>query len=188
MTNQPRGTRHQPLTPERIDRFLEVLAETGSSYAAAAAATPHGAGDHPGYSTFRDLRKKDLDFARRWQEAEAHYVGALEKVASKWAMKGRSRPVVDKNGNIVGYDEHPPDPRIMLAVLRRHRPDDWDERKRLEVSGTVDHRHTDESAAVLTYDDVMLLPPDERQQLGLLLARVADLRAERDGKVIEHDG
>lgn len=187
--NQPRGTRHQPLTQERIDKFLEVLRTTGSSYAAAVAATPHGAGEHPGYSSFRDLRKKDPAFALAWQEAEAEYVGKLEEAMAKWSTTPRRRPVVSgKTGEVVGFDEQSPDPRLLLASLRRHRPDAWNEKKQLEVSGDIQHQVSGGvTMAQIDAQDVMRLPPDKREQFAALLQQIIYLRDDAT-EVIEHDG
>ena len=187
--NQPRGTAHQPVTQERIDKFLNVLRTTGSSYAASAAATPHGAGEHPGYSTFRDLRKKDPAFALAWREAEAEYVGKLEEAMAKWSTTPRRRPVVSgKTGEVVSYDEQPPDPRLLLASLRRHRPDAWNEKKQLEVSGDIQHQVSGGvTMAQIDAQDVMRLPPKEREQFAELLEQIITLRDEATN-VIEHDG
>ena len=184
--NQPRETRHQPLTQERIDKFLDVLRSTGSPYAASAAATPHGTGEHPGYSSFRDLRKKDPAFALAWQEAEAEYVGKLEEAMAKWSTTPRRRPVVSgKTGEIVGYDEQPPDPRLLLASLRRH-DSRWREKQELEVSGQVDHQHSGGiTMAAIDARDVMRLPPPEREKFADLLQRIVNLR-EQATNVIEH--
>ena len=54
------------VTEARKEIFLRVLGETGSRAAAAAAASPHtdgGKGLRPGYETFRDLCKRDPEFA-----------------------------------------------------------------------------------------------------------------------------
>jgi hypothetical protein len=183
MAEQP----HLPVTRERRETYLQTLRETGSHEAAAAAATPHGKGARPGGTTFRELRRRDPEFEIACKEAQDAFLGSLEKTIAHWATTGRERPIIDKNGNVVAVETFPPDAKLLLAALRRLAPDRWNERQQLEVSGTLHHQHAD-AMAVLTYDDAMLLPRDDRNQLATLLQRVSDLRATRDEKVIEHDG
>lgn len=106
---------------------------------------------------------------------------------AEWSTKGRSRPVVDKEGNVVAYDEHPPDPRLLLATLRRHRPDNWNEKRQLEVQGSIDHNVSGGvSMAQIDAQDVMRLPPAQREQFADLLQQIVQLRDEATN-VIEHN-
>lgn len=185
MPPQPKGTSHMPVTDERKATYLRVLEETGSTDAASAAATPHGTGARPGHSTFRDLRRSDPEFAIAADEAYSRYIGALERTMAEWSVKGRSRPIVDKDGNVVATDDHPPDPRLLLATLRRHRPE-WREKQEVQVSGTVDHVH---SGGVFTipFENAVLLSPEKRALLADLVEEATLLGEQRTGNLIEHD-
>ena len=69
------------VTEARKEIFLHVLGETGSRTAAAAAASPHtdgGTGQRPGYERFRDLWKRDPEFALAVEQAEAKALGRVE--------------------------------------------------------------------------------------------------------------
>ena len=138
---------------------------------------------------FATCARKDPAFALAWQEAEAEYVGKLEEAMAKWSTTPRRRPVVSgKTGEVVSYDEQPPDPRLLLASLRRHRPDAWNEKKQLEVSGDIQHQVSGGvTMAQIDAQDVMRLPPKEREQFAGLLQQIITLRDEAT-KVIEHDG
>lgn len=186
MSEQPQGGTSQPVTPERRETYLQALRETGSHEYAAATATPHGTGLRPGGTTFRDLRKRDPEFELQCKEAISEFLGSLEQTIAHWAKRGRERPLLDKNGNVVAVESFPPDSKLLLAALRRLAPERWNERQQLEVSGAVTHVHQD-ALAVLTYDDVMLLEREDRNAITALLQKVADARAAQDPKVIEHD-
>ncbi len=185
---KPPGLKHSntPMTPERKEVFLKALAETGSSTHAAAVASPESFGHRPGYSSFRDERRRDPQFALRWQEAMDAFLGAVEAELAKWSMKGRSRPIVNKDGQVVAYDDHPPDPRIMLAVARRHDPR-WNEKQTLEHTGQVGHSVTGGLVmGAITAEHMMLLDdPEERSTFARLLKKMLDAH-DQQTKVIEH--
>lgn len=183
-SNQPPGTTHQPLTEERKATYLRVLEETGSTDAASAAATPHGTGARPGHTTFRELRKKDPEFAVLAEEAESRYYGALERAMAKWAVTPGERPIVDKNGNVVATETKPPDPRLLLAALRRHKSE-WREKQEVQVSGTVDHVHQG-GVFSIPFEAALLLTPEKRALLAELVEEVSALE-KQTGTLIEHD-
>lgn len=183
--DRPTGLKHanQPMTPERKEIFLEALAASGSSVHAAAVASPEAYGARPGYYSFRDERKRDPEFAMRWQEAKDTFLGAVEAKLSEWAMKGRSRPVTNKDGEIVAYDEFPPDPRILLSVARRHDPR-WNEKQTLEHTGDVNHYH--EAAFLgLTPQRLMLLPKEHQENVIAAIELLNEIEANGPA-LIEH--
>ena len=93
------------MTEDRRQVFLKVLAETGSRSAAAAAASPHldgGDGDRPGYESFRDLWKRDPEFALKVQRAETLALGRVESEIAKRAFTLDERPIFDRQGNKIG--------------------------------------------------------------------------------------
>ena len=94
------------ITQARKDVFLSVLGETGSRAAAAAAASPHtdgGNGQRPGYETFRDLWKRDPEFALAVEQAEAKALGRVETPARSVTGKTPgNRPAAVLNAAILG--------------------------------------------------------------------------------------
>lgn len=76
--------------------FLKAYAATGSVTAAAKVV-----GVHRG--TVWRLRTIDPFFARDCREAEEDYLHLLEEVADRLAFDGHAEPILDKEGNVVGY-------------------------------------------------------------------------------------
>ncbi len=183
---RPTGLKHanMAMTPERKDKYLEVLAATGSSVAAAAQASPEAYGARPGYTSFYNEKKKDPEFAVRCEEAMDSFLGVLEANVVKWATTPTRRPVV-ANGEIVGFEEKPPDPRLVLATLRRYNPR-WNEKQTLEHTGNVDHTHRGGLVmASISADDVMLLPQEKRATFAALLTDLLEAK-QAQTTAIEH--
>lgn len=165
MTNEITKPRRgcQRMTEERRQVFLKVLAETGSRSAAAAAASPHldgGDGDRPGYESFRDLWKRDPEFALEVQRAELQALGRVESEIHKRAFTIDERPIFDRQGNKIGVQtDSRPANQMLLRLAERLAPGTWAQRKHHEIEGKIDHQHSI-SVATLEPADVLLLDPD----------------------------
>lgn len=184
MTVRSDGHVQRPMTPERKDLFLEALAATGSPTAAAEAATPWSKSSHGGLSSFKDERKRDPKFADDWQRAVEAAVGKIETEVTRRAFTPTRRPVYSK-GELKEYVEEY-DNRLLVTLARKMNPDQWIERRQIEHSGTVDHRHSHGHIVVsLEARDVLLLPEDERDQFMTMLRNIADAKEEQN-RVIEH--
>ena len=111
------------ITQARKDVFLSVLGETGSRAAAAAAASPHtdgGKGLRPGYETFRDLCKRDPEFALAVEQAEAKALGRVEAEIVNRAFTLDERPIFDLRGNRIGTQTSSNASNQMLLRLAVH--------------------------------------------------------------------
>ena len=168
--------RQHTLTAERKKVFLDTLAETGSTVAAAQAATPWAIGEHGGLSTFRDERKRDPRFAMAWERAMEAALARVETEIMRRAMTPTRRPVFSR-GELKDYIEEY-DNRLLLRVASRLNPE-WSDRQRVEHSGDVDHRHAHlHAVAVLDPSDIMAL--DEAEQT-LLIELIEKIDAVKDG-------
>lgn len=182
MTAPGRREQHA-MTPERKAVFLERLAATGSTVAAAEAATPWATGGRGGVQSFYDERARDVEFADAWKRAEAAALAAVESEITRRAFEPERRPVFSK-GVLVGQHETY-DNRLLLSLARRLNPEAWSERKQLEVSGQVDHNHRHGHVVVsLEARDVLLLPEADRPAFMALLEKIATAKEEPDA--IEH--
>jgi hypothetical protein len=75
----------------------------------------------------------------------------------------------------VPYVKHyPPDTKAALGILARRHPEEWGERQRLEVTGTIKHR-------------LMQMTPDERAAHALDLAERIRRRVAESGPLIENE-
>jgi hypothetical protein len=172
----------QRVTAERKRVFIKVLAETGSRSAAAAAASPHldgGGGDRPGYESFRDLWKRDPEFLLQLQRAETQALGRVESEIAKRAFTLDERPIFDRQGNKIGVQtDSRPANQMLLRLAERLAPQTWQQRKHHEIEGKIAHDHQ-HSVAVATLEpsDVLLLEPDEQDELLRLVGRIAELKS-----------
>src|SRR5689334_17864049 len=96
-------------TPDRVAKFLEVLAETARVTVAAEAIKVHR-------STVYAWRKEDPEFAKAWDAAEALAVDVLEEAAIARALEG-------------GSD------RLLIMLLRAKRPERY--REKVDLGGAV---------------------------------------------------
>jgi hypothetical protein len=70
----------------------------------------------------------------------------------------------------------------ILQLLKAHNPEQYADRKRIDVAGRVDHTHSlGESPTTyrITSEDVLSLEPDEQDQLFTLLDRLESVRQEK---------
>ena len=162
-----------PIDDERRALFLETLARTGSLAHAAAVASPHLAGrsPHPGQSSFRKLMRTDPAFTEAVEEARKAFLGKVEEAIASRALEGWEEPVY-QGGALVGtkrvYDN-----RMLLAAARRHDPEAWSERSKLEVSGQVAHAHL---GVHVTLEDLDLLSEEDRSALLECFAKIVERR------------
>jgi len=105
---------HTLFTTRRANRFLKALAEGGSVSSAAASV---------GISriTAYNLRSRNPEFARLWDEAIEVATDRLEDVARHVATTGWLEPVY-QGGELVGYRRRFSIP-VLLTLLRAHRPE-----------------------------------------------------------------
>ena len=176
--NQPR----LPLTDARKATYLEVLRTTGSHAAAARAATPGATSDRrPGHMTWVGLRRTDPEFAAACDAALQDALGMLEKAAFDRALNGWKRPVYQQ-GQLVGHDLVV-DNGLLLRVLSRLDPS-WSPNRNVTVEGSIEHNHQHGIAAI-GVQDLMHLSEPEREQLLILLEKIADGRGEPQTRTIE---
>jgi hypothetical protein len=175
----------QRVTAERKQVFLKVLAETGSRSAAAAAASPHldgGDGDRPGYESFRDLWKRNPEFALEVQRAESQALGRVESEIAKRAFTLDERPIFDRQGNKIGVQtDSRPANQMLLRLAERLAPGTWAQQKHHQIDGKIAHDHQ-HSVAVATLEprDVLLLSTDEQHELLRLVGKIAALKSGSD--------
>lgn len=171
------------ITQARKDVFLSVLGETGSRAAAAAAASPHtdgGKGLRPGYETFRDLCKRDPEFALAVEQAEAKALGRVEAEIVNRAFTLDERPIFDRQGNRIGTQTSSnASNQMLLRLAERLAPDVWARRSRTELEGHIVHHGA--AVAVLEPQDVLLLAEDDQELLLQLISRIE----QRKGDVID---
>ena len=171
------------VTEARKEIFLRVLGETGSRAAAAAAASPHtdgGKGLRPGYETFRDLWKRDPEFALAVEQAEAKALGRVEAEIVNRAFTLDERPIFDRQGKRIGTQKSSnASNQMLLRLAERLAPETWARRSKTEVQGhLVHHEGASVSIAVLEPTDVLLLAEDEQDQLLELIGKIEQRKSE----------
>ncbi|MDP1965914.1 MAG: hypothetical protein Q8K93_27370 [Reyranella sp.] len=111
----PARTRGRPqASPDCVKAFLDELAESGAVAIAAERAGVHR-------STLYDLRRRNKDFAARWDAALQLGLDRLQDHAVVRATVGDETPVW-KGGQQVGTIRKP-DSRLLQFLLKAHRPD-----------------------------------------------------------------
>jgi hypothetical protein len=189
----------QRVDERRKQVFLETLRQTGSLRWAATIASPHLAGDPArdprrggkghGFESFRDAMRRDPVFAAEVEAALAHALGTAEKLLAERMLTPDTRPIVDKNGNVVAVaTDHRNANALLLRFLERHDPG-WAPRK--NVSGEIahQHQHTHELAAAepgytITARDIRALPEDKQRLLLSLLDEIEDNKETADARVV----
>ena len=101
-------------SPDCVNAFLDELAETGAVAAAAERAGLHR-------STLYDLRRRNKDFAARWDAALQLGLDRLQDHAVVRATVGDETPVWQR-GQQVGTIRKP-DNRLLQFLLKAHRPE-----------------------------------------------------------------
>lgn len=163
-----------PLTEGRKELFLKVLSETGSSVAAASAATPWAEGKQGGLNTFRDEARRDLEFAAKWERAKQEALAVVEQEIHRRAMEPPTRAIWHK-GELVGYTEDRNSSDKLLLRLAARLDPAWRERTTIDANVTT-------SGIILSIrpTDVLTLSPSEQHTLLDLLEKIADKKGEHD--------
>lgn len=117
-------------TPKKKDEiFLATLAECGNVTRAAEAAKLNRC------HLYR-RRNDDPAFAKAWDEAAAIGVAALEDEARRRAYEGWKEPVYyqgEECGTVRKFSD-----TLLIVLLKAHMPDKYQERQKVEHSGSID--------------------------------------------------
>jgi hypothetical protein len=160
------------LTEERKTIFLKTLAATGSSIAAASAATPWSTHVQGGVATFRDEARRNPEFAAAWERAQQEALADVEKEIYRRAMNPPERPVWHQ-GEVKGFvEDRNSSDKLLLRLAARLDPA-WREHTSIEQSVTV-------QASVLNImpQDILLLARMEQELFVDLLRKIAEARGE----------
>lgn len=179
-TASPLTVAHHKITPTRREKYLAVLRSTGSHSAASREASHHlpaKTGDNRkaiGYQSFLDLRKNDPTFAVACEEALADCLAGVETAIMDRAMKPPTRPVLDREGNVVAvWEDRNSSDRLLLKVAAKLNREEWSER------ATIDHNVTVKGAILsITPSDVLLLDPKDQERFMVMCDIIADRKGE----------
>ena len=173
----------QPVDDRRKEVYLEVLRKTGSKAAAAAAASPHADPNarRPGFASFRDLIRKDPEFAEQVADAKQFALGLVERTIAERALTPERRPIFVKGELVDWVEDRRSADKLLLAVARRLDPGAWSEKSEVKVDGQVRHEHAHMFA--LEARHVLLLDDGDRETLVALLGKMGDkLEETNDGR------
>ena len=154
--------------------FLRELTSTGHIYHACRVAGIS-------YQTMHRHRKggkyEDLQFEEDYLQAMGNYVGMLKAEAQRRAIEGwDERPVIDKDGNIVGQVRKFSD-TLLLALLRRS-DEGYKDRVQVDAKttheGEVVHTHTHGAELEQLYKN---LEPEEQEAWKEVLRAIARVSA-----------
>lgn len=168
MSLAQRGPTGQKWCPEVRDIFLEELRRTGHIYHACRVAGVS-------YRTMKRYRAggelADPEFEESYEQAMGDYIGMLKSEAQKRAVEGWvERPVVDKDGNVVGEVRKFSD--ALLITLLKRSDDGYKERvsvdAKTEHSGAIHHNHD-----VDLEKAYQAMNPEEREALKTTLRALA---------------
>lgn len=189
----------QRVDERRKQVFLETLRQTGSLRWAATIASPHLSGDPTrdprrggkghGFESFRDAMRRDPVFAAEVEAALAHALGTAEKLLAERMLTPDTRPLLDKNGNVVAVaTDHRNANTLLLRFLERH-DHSWAPRKNIAGQIEHQHQHTHELAAAqpgytVTAADIRALPEEKQRQLLALLDEIEDNKEPADGRIV----
>lgn len=154
-----RGEHGQKFVGEVRESFLAELRRTGHIYHSCKAAGIS-------YKTMRTYMpgqpRHDPEFVEQYDQALQDYIASLKQEAHRRAVYGwKERPVIDKDGNVVGEVRKYSD-TLLLALLKRH---DHEFRERVDVnaktehSGKVEHAHSHGIDLEQAYKD---MSPEQR--------------------------
>ncbi len=132
----------------------------------------------PGYASFRDLIRKDPEFAQQVADARQHALGLVERTIAERALTPERRPIFVKGEVVDWVEDRRSSDKLLLAVARRLDPGAWSEKSELKVDGRVRHEHA--HMFVLEARHVMLLDDGDRETLVALLGKMSDRLEETD--------
>lgn len=117
------------LTPEKVDEFLELLAETANVTKSAVAIGMSRRGMY-------DAREREPKFAARWDEAVAMGADALEQEARRRGFQGWEEPLYHK-GRLTGDVVRKYSDTLLIFMLKGALPDKY--RERSDVRHVISH-------------------------------------------------
>jgi hypothetical protein len=178
---------HFAVTQARKDKYLAALRKCGSHSVAARAASPHlpdkeeGRKGRVGYQTFLDLRKSDPAFAVACEEAQADCLASVEAAITDRALNPPKRPVIGKDGQIVGYyEDRNSSDRLLVTLAKKLNREDWGDK------ATIDH-NVNVKGAILSIQpsDVLLLDPKDQERFLAMCEQIADRKGEANTQTID---
>lgn len=190
-TEPPPPDRRRPLSEREFNVACEVYARTGSK-AAAILSIAGGATDSEGRPSRRRTLEQALAtnpaWASRWDEARTLALGLVEAEIAKAALTVDERPIFDKSGKLLGVQKDSRPRNDMLKFLaRKLDPDAWSEKRQLQMSGTVEHKHgpADGFGVLVAAEDVLHLDGPDREEFIRLLTLIRNRRAPENPNVID---
>ena len=176
-----KGSPGHPMTAGRIAVFLAAYRESGGNFQkAAAAACPGGkeGARRPCYSTFVQLKKKDLGFAAACDEILLEIADMIEAEIRRRGEEGWLEPVIQKGTQATMADGSPAfirrfDSKLLLARARALMPDKYGDRKDV----TITHKRAG-GMLVIEASDIKHFSQAQIDALGGI---VATIRKYKDG-------
>lgn len=190
-TTSPNSPRRGTLTEREFNLACEVYARTGSKAAAIlsiAGGATDGSGRPSRRKTLEDALRANPAWAQRWEEARTLALGLVEAEIAKAALTVDERPIFDKSGKLLGVQRDSRPRNDMLKFLaRKLDPDAWSEKRQLQMSGTVEHRHgpADGFGVLIAAEDVLLLEGPDRAEFVRLLSVIRDAKQSETRDVID---
>ncbi len=170
----------RPLTKARKEIFLNELKRHGIAAEAARVASPHSTERHGCLSTFRSEKARDPVFAADWLAAQEEADARLMMEAHRRAVEGCEKGIFQKGQRVMDHDGQPAtekqySDRLMELLLRARFPSQFIERRAIEHSGQVDHSVR---GLLITGTDLLALGTADRENLSVILQKIADHRGE----------
>lgn len=167
-----------PTIAEKGRRSITAKQRRGFLEALSAGYSVRHSAEYAGFRRERayDLREKDEEFAREWEEALELGTQVLEDVARKVAVDGIREDVFDAEGKLMRSTRRPY-PAMVMFLLKSRRPETYRDNARVEVTGANGGAiELDAGYRPTTLADVLALARD----LGLAAAD-----DELDGEAVE---
>jgi len=120
----------------------------------------------------------DLSFSMAWEGALEDACDGFEMELTNRAIDGQEIPIMSRGKQAVMADGSPafakkPSDRLILALLKKWRPNEWGDSRKYTIEGNITHEVKDGGAMVsITLNDVKALPPEERRQLGNIMDQI----------------
>jgi len=172
---KPKSVRHMRIDENRRRIYLDRLAMGDSPVSAARAASPHCIGNDFGLGGFRELAKRDPEFAAQVAAAKEAALADVEDEIRRRAMNPPLRPVWHK-GQLVGhYEERLSSDKLLLRLAEKLDPEHWAPQSRIKSEVDVTVRGV---MLAIRPEDVFLLDSKEQDTFVELLTKIADRRDE----------
>lgn len=183
------GSPGHPMTAGRIAVFLAAYRESGGNFQDAAKAACPGGKDgtrRPCYSTFVQLKKRNIAFAAACDEVLLEIADMIEAEIDRRGRIGWLDPIVQKGEHVTDAEGKPMfirrfDSKLLLARARALMPDKYGEKKTIDLI----HHKASHGMMVIEGSDIPALSPAQRDHLGDIMATI---KAHRDGtpKALTH--